>query len=178
MSIIRNAARLAHNCHAGQTRRGGKPYIEHPHRVADMVMLLDIETPIITDEMIAAAWLHDVYEDCDITPFALIEATQSIVVNKYVRELTNLYTKKACPELNRRGRKMAEARRLAQVSPQAQIIKLCDRIDNLKTIHKKGKKFTLFYCDESDVLAEALVAGPKLQAEVFRLTKLIRETLK
>jgi (p)ppGpp synthase/HD superfamily hydrolase len=175
--MIRNAARLAHRCHKGQTRRSGKPYIEHPHRVADMVMLLDIETPIITDAMIAAAWLHDVYEDCDITPLELIEATQSPAVNKYVRELTNVYTKEAYPLMNRRGRKTAEARRLAEVSPQAQIIKLCDRIDNLKTITRKGRKAALFYCAESEILASALTVGAKLQAEIFRLSKLIQGTL-
>lgn len=166
MSLIRFAARLAYRCHKGQTRRGGTPYIEHPHRVADMVMLSDIKMPIISDSMIAAAWLHDVYEDCDITPQQLIEATHP-AVNKYVRELTNVYVKEAFPKWNRKKRKTAEARRLAEASPQAQIIKLCDRIDNLKTIHKKGKKFSLFYCDESDALVAILTVGVKLQAEVF-----------
>jgi len=175
MSLIRNAARLAHHCHKGQTRRGGTPYIEHPHRVADMVMLLDIETPIITDAMIAAAWLHDVYEDCDIAPATLINVTHP-AVNKYVRELTNVFVKKAYPYLNRAARKTAEAHRLSEVSPQAQIIKLCDRIDNLKTIAKKGKKFSLFYCDESEVLAANLTTGSELRAEVFRLTKLIQRS--
>jgi (p)ppGpp synthase/HD superfamily hydrolase len=175
MSLIRFAARLAHKCHAGQTRRGGTPYIEHPHRVADMVMLMDNDGVIISDFMIAAAWLHDVYEDCDITPQALIDATHP-AVNKYVRELTNVFIKEAYPKWNRKKRKGAEAVRLSKVSPQAQIIKLCDRIDNLKTIAKKGKKFSLFYCDESDALAVALTVGPKLQAEVFRLTKLIRKS--
>lgn len=175
MSLIRNAARLAHQCHAGQTRRGGKPYIEHPHRVADMVMLMDEDGPLITDSMIAAAWLHDVYEDCDIEPQYLIDVTHP-AVNKYVRELTNVYVKKEYSEFNRMARKTAEAHRLSQASPQAQVIKLCDRIDNLKTIHKKGKKFSLFYANESDLLAAALSVSPKLQTKVFRLTKLIRES--
>ncbi len=178
MSLIRKAARLAHQCHAGQTRRGGTPYIDHPHRVADMVMLVAVEGPIVTDAMIAAAWLHDVYEDCDITPLELISATQSPAVNKYVRELTNVFTKEAYPKWNRKKRKGAEAVRLSKVSPQSQIIKLCDRIDNLKTIAKKGKKFARFYCDESEVLAAGLTAGAEFQAEVFRLTKLIRRGFK
>jgi (p)ppGpp synthase/HD superfamily hydrolase len=176
MSMIRNAARLAHICHKGQTRRGGKPYIEHPHRVADMVMLLDDDEVIITDAMIAAAWLHDVYEDCDIQPRQLIDATNR-VVDRYVEELTNVYVKEAYPEWNRKNRKTEEARRLAEVSPPAQIIKLCDRIDNLKTASKKGKKFALLYCAESEILASALTVGAKLQAEIFRLSKLIQGTL-
>lgn len=177
MSLIRNAARLAHRCHAGQTRRGGKPYIEHPHRVADMIMLMSEDGVPITDEMIAAAWLHDVYEDCDIQPRELIDATNKIV-DGYVEELTNVYVKEAYPEWNRKERKAAEARRLANATPQAQIIKLYDRIDNLKTIHKKGKKFALFYCDESDALAEALTTGKELRVEVFKLTSHIRKSFK
>ncbi len=177
MSLIRNAARLAHKCHVGQTRRGGTPYIEHPHRVADMVMLMSEDGVLITDEMIAAAWLHDVYEDCDIQPRQLIDAT-SRSVDRYVEELTNVYVKESYPEWNRKTRKTLEATRLAEASPQAQIIKLCDRIDNLKTIHKKGKKFALFYCDESVVLVAALTAGTGLQAKVFRLTQLIRKSFK
>ena len=177
MSLIRNAARLAHRCHAGQTRRGGQPYIEHPHRVADMVMLMEEEVVLITDAMIAAAWLHDVYEDCDIQPRHLIDVTNRFV-DRYVQELTNVYVKEVYVDMPRKSRKMAEAKRLAEASPAAQIIKLCDRIDNLKTIHKKGKKFSLFYCDESDALAVALTVGVKLQAEVFRLTALIRKTYK
>ena len=175
MSLIRNAARLAHRCHAGQIRRGGKPYITHPHRVADMVMLMEEDGVIITDEMIAAAWLHDVYEDCDIQPRELIDATNRIV-DWYVKELTNVYVKESYSEYNRRKRKTFEAARLAEAPPKVQIIKLCDRIDNLKTIHKKGKKFSLHYCEESEILAAELVWGPKLQAEVFRLTKLIRKS--
>ena len=177
MSLIRFAARLAHRCHAGQTRRGGTPYIEHPHRVADMVMLMNEDGVLITDAMIAAAWLHDVYEDYDIQPRELIDATNK-VVDGYVEELTNVYVKEAYPEFNRMARKTAEAIRLANASPQAQIIKLCDRIDNLKTIHKKGKKFALLYCDESVILVAALTAGTELQAEVFQLTKLIRKSFK
>jgi (p)ppGpp synthase/HD superfamily hydrolase len=140
-----------------------------------MVMLFAIEGPIVTDAMIAAAWLHDVYEDCEISPPHLIMLTNEIV-DRYVRELTNVFLKEAYPKWNRKKRKGAEAVRLSKVSPQAQIIKLCDRIDNLKTIAKKGRKFSMFYCDESEVLAAGLTAGAELQAEVFRLTTLIRKS--
>jgi len=142
-----------------------------------MVMLMEEDGVLITDEVIAAAWLHDVYEDCDIQPRHLIDVTNRIV-DGYVRELTNVYVKEAYPESNRKARKTAEANRLSEASPRAQIIKLCDRIDNLKTIHKKGKKFALLYCDESEILAWALTSGPKLQAEVYRLIKLIRKGYK
>jgi len=142
-----------------------------------MVMLMDGDGVHITDDMIAAAWLHDVYEDTDVKLQYLIDVTNRIV-DEYVEELTNEYTKEAYPEWNRRTRKTLEADRLSEASPQAQIIKLCDRIDNLKTIHKKGRKFALLYCDESEILAGALVVGAKLQAEVFRLTQLIRKGYK
>jgi len=179
MNFIQQAAQLANALHSGQKRAGGEPYINHPMRVAGMVMLLDgskIPGVIIGDDMIVAAWLHDVYEDTRFSPPMLVSPFNTYV-NQYVVALTNVYTKDAKPGMNREQRKKAETKRLANVSPQAQVIKLCDRIDNLQTIGVKGKKFSLVYCDESEALAEALAVAPALQLEIFKLTRGIRRKL-
>ena len=53
------AKHIAIEAHAGQVRKlgddKGKPYIIHPERVANHFM---------NDTLCAAAWLHDVLEDC------------------------------------------------------------------------------------------------------------------
>lgn len=59
----RQAQKLAEFVHLGQLRRGGKPYITHPERI---VHYLKVSPEInLTEDMICAAWLHDVPEMCD-----------------------------------------------------------------------------------------------------------------
>lgn len=54
---------LADNAHAGQTRKSGEPYIEHPMSVAELLWHQGIKE----DEIIAAAILHDTIEDTSLT---------------------------------------------------------------------------------------------------------------
>ena len=49
---------LAERAHAGQTDKAGRPYVEHPMRVAGR-----LETP----EAQVVGWLHDTVEDTDVT---------------------------------------------------------------------------------------------------------------
>ena len=55
-SLVARADALAARIHAGQTDKGGHPYIEHPRRVARAV---EAEG----EEAVIAALLHDVVED-------------------------------------------------------------------------------------------------------------------
>ena len=74
------AEQIARKAHAGQVDRvSGRPYIEHVERVVAMVD---------GDEAKAAAWLHDVLEDSDLTPEALEAAGISERVILAVRHLT------------------------------------------------------------------------------------------
>jgi (p)ppGpp synthase/HD superfamily hydrolase len=56
---IDDARELARRAHSGQTRKNGEPYFNHVHRVAQQVG--DSTTQ-------AAAYLHDVLEDCQDLP--------------------------------------------------------------------------------------------------------------
>jgi guanosine-3',5'-bis(diphosphate) 3'-pyrophosphohydrolase len=61
--IVRDAYRVAAAAHAGQRRKGGdRPYIEHPLRVAGLLRAAGFD-----EEVIAAALLHDVVEDSDMS---------------------------------------------------------------------------------------------------------------
>lgn len=178
MNIIHESAKLAWSLHSGQQRAGGRPYIEHPMRVAGLVSIFgddDVDTPL-TNDMIAAAWLHDVYEDTDMGSPSL--ACINPVIEHLVDELTNRYTKENCSQWNRAKRKKAERSRIASISPAAQIIKLCDRLDNLETIKdKKGKKFWEMYCDETEALIEVIPAGPFLHCKLIAMIGRIRKEL-
>jgi len=74
---------IAIEAHDGQTRRGGELYINHP---ATVVSTLKNES----DEIKAAAWLHDVCEDSDTTPKHLRERG----INSRVIRLVKILTKK------------------------------------------------------------------------------------
>lgn len=54
---------LIKHLHAGQIDRIGKPYFEHPLRVAANLKSI---FPACDDDMVMAAMLHDTIEDCDI----------------------------------------------------------------------------------------------------------------
>ena len=56
--LIKKAALVAYNAHAGQTDKAGMPYIFHPFHVAEQM----------TDEIsVCVALLHDVVEDTAVT---------------------------------------------------------------------------------------------------------------
>ena len=128
MRLITRAAHYAAVAHGTQTRKGtGLPYIVHPAEVAELAAGLDGATSV----MVAAAWLHDVIEDTDVDAETLRshfgDAVTSVVV-----ELTNQFTKEAHPDKNRKERKRLEFERLATVSGEAKVLKMLDRISNLK----------------------------------------------
>ena len=83
MSIILKAAALAVRAHEGQKRKyTGFPYITHPARVAGRVGIL----PVVTEEMVAAAYLHDVLEDTTITK-AEIEFIRGVSADYSIQKL-------------------------------------------------------------------------------------------
>ncbi|MBO0692669.1 MAG: HD domain-containing protein [Acidimicrobiaceae bacterium] len=72
---------MARQAHDGQTDKAGRPYIEHPARVA---------ARLIDPELRAAAWLHDVVEDTDWTAERLHEAGMPHRVVEAVIAVTRL----------------------------------------------------------------------------------------
>lgn len=58
------AERIATEAHEGQLDKSGRPYIEHPRRVAAWARRLN---PEVSDAVVQAAWLHDVLEDTSVT---------------------------------------------------------------------------------------------------------------
>lgn len=68
MNQVEIAKQIATEAHEGQTRWDGTPYIKHPEAVAKVI------TSESWDEgVVAAAWLHDVFEDTDTTPESVVE---------------------------------------------------------------------------------------------------------
>ncbi len=145
--LVKTAAQMAARAHATQLRKyDGSMYIIHPMRVAGRVLLLDGTT----DEMVAAAWLHDVIEDTTLTADDILAAC-GLSVLRLVLELTNAKTE----GLNRAERKAVQHRKLVHVSLEAKIIKCCDRLDNLGDI--PDNDFRKQYVSESVDLFQAMI---------------------
>lgn len=148
---IIKATLYARHKHRDQKRKyTGEEYFIHPLAVAEAV-----EKKGGTDDQIIAALLHDTVEDTDAT----IEEIQELfgtVVAELVDALTDKYTHEAYPKLNRAERKTLEADRLALISDEAKLIKLCDMIDNTLTITEYDPGFAKVYLAEKDHLYKVM----------------------
>jgi (p)ppGpp synthase/HD superfamily hydrolase len=154
---LQAAKALATRAHEGQKRKyTGEPYIKHPEDVYILVSwLIENENwePELALNVCCAAWLHDVLEDCpQITEQEILDATGPEVL-ALVKELTNPSKGVKAP---RAVRKQMDRDHLAVVSKEAKVIKLADRICNLRDIEQGDKDFIPLYTAESRALLEVL----------------------
>jgi (p)ppGpp synthase/HD superfamily hydrolase len=149
--MILEAKMFATAAHAaiGQKRKySGDDYIVHPQRVAAIV-----EKHGGSDEMIAAAWLHDTVEDTDVTPI-LITKMFGVDVADIVEGLTDI----SLPEDgNRAKRKSIDRMHSANASTEAQFVKCADIIDNSWDIAENDLSFAKVYKSEAFLLLNAMI---------------------
>jgi len=151
MSLIIKAAKFAKKAHDGQFRKySNVKFVMHPGRVAARVSMVDG----VTEEIVAACWCHDTREDCDVSRDELVRELGLTSAN-LVEEVTN--PSKQHPELSRAKRKEMDRDHIAQISHWGKVIKLADRIDNLRDIGCAPKDFLKLYCEESVDLLESLL---------------------
>ncbi len=125
--LIDKAYRLAEKSHEGQFRKTGEPYIEHPVSVAGILAEMGMDSACI-----AAALLHDVVEDTDVS---LEEIEKEF--NKDIALLVDGVTKLGQITFSTLEEQQAENLRkmLLAMSKdiRVMIIKLCDRLHNMRT---------------------------------------------
>ena len=120
------ALQYATQAHAGQTRAGGDPYITHPMRVADHIRQYKQSHNL--EALISAAYLHDTIEDTDTTHEILHDLFGGLVAS-LVQELTS------DPEqIKQMGKAQYLSHKMAAMSSYGLVIKLADRLDNVKDI--------------------------------------------
>ena len=129
-----------------------EPYSNHLAAVADCVE----KTLHATEEMIAAAWLHDVLEDVPSVSMEHLEREFGPGVASLVLQLTDV----SRPEDgNRAVRKAKDRDHLAKASPEAQTIKLADLLDNADAILSHDPAFANVFLKEMGDLLGVLTAG-------------------
>ena len=150
--LIDEAKQLAGKAHEGQFRKySGMPYKIHPVEVATIVQTVEGHT----DEMIAAALLHDVVEDTEYSFEDIAEA-----VSPEVAELVRGLTEVSQPQDgNRAVRKAKDRDFLAQQSAEVQTIKYADIISNTQDIRANDPKFAKVYIEEMKLLLQVLDKG-------------------
>lgn len=156
--LVEEALEFATRVHSGQKRKyTGEDYIVHPIEVMEIV-----KTVPHTQEMLAAALLHDVIEDCGVSA-AHIEQVFGAEVADLVVWLTDVSKKS---DGSRRVRKELDRQHTAKAPAQAKTIKLADLISNTGSIVKYDPSFAKVYLGEKKLLLEVLTDGdPTLYAK-------------
>jgi|TARA_B110000483_G_C18188180_1_gene539817 (p)ppGpp synthase/HD superfamily hydrolase len=146
--FIEKAKEFARVSHAGQVRKyTGLPYVTHTEEVADIV-----RSHNGSKEMIAAALLHDVVEDTNVTNDEI-----RVLFGNSTADMVKWLTDTSKPgDGNRTVRKGIDRDRLSQASAAAQLIKAADMISNGKDIKVNDPKFAVTYIAEMDLLLKAM----------------------
>lgn len=165
MKLERKADKFAVKAHGEQVRKyTGEPYIEHPRAVARLVKTVDHNK-----YMIAAALLHDVVEDTEVT-IEDIKREFGVRVAVLVAGLTDI----SRPEDGtRRIRKALDRNHSGEGSASIQTIKLADLIDNSRSINKHDQNFSVVYMAEKKLLLGVLTKGDKILHK--QATKIVNE---
>ncbi|HFT1162233.1 GTP pyrophosphokinase [Klebsiella pneumoniae] len=157
MNIVEKAQMFAAGAHAGvgQKRKyTGEDYIHHPVAVADIV-----RNNGGSDEMIAAALLHDTIEDTQVT-FGHIFSLFGERVAEMVDALSNKAKKE---DGNRETRFFINVKALRErLDMQSRVIKLADLIHNTQSITRYDQKFAAQYLAEKAFMLRVLFTDAEI----------------
>ncbi len=150
--LIERAYRFSDVAHAGQYRDEGAPFIEHPVRVATILWQ---ELGSRDVELTVAALLHDTVEDSECVTGELLDSAFGSRVASLVLDVT----KEQVPEEKKPIRDREYLDRLPGLSPDARLLKLADRIDNLRSVLRStepGKAQRYLVVSQAEFLPLAL----------------------
>ncbi len=125
---VREAYRFADSAHLGQLRASGEPYISHPIAVTEICAGWKLDA-----NALAAALLHDVIEDQEVSKQELVEK-----FGPEVAELVDGLTKLERLDFASKAQQQAESFRKMLLAMARDVrvilIKLADRLHNMRTL--------------------------------------------
>jgi guanosine-3',5'-bis(diphosphate) 3'-pyrophosphohydrolase len=170
-TLLERAFAFAARAHEGQQRRSGEPFIEHPFAVARILAELHLD-----EETLAAALLHDVVEDTG-TDADQLKAEFGDEVAKLVDGVTKL------TRIQFQSREQAEAENYRKMivamaqDPRVILIKLADRLHNMRTIEYLGKQKQIQKAKEALEVYAPIAHRLGIHAMKWELEDLAFETL-
>src|SRR5690242_15319059 len=169
--LITRAFRFAAEAHEGQQRRSGEDFVLHPWGAAKICAQLQLD-----DETIAAALLHDVVEDTDVS-LDDVRAEFGDEIAKLVEGVTKL------TRVHFQSREQAEAENYRKLivamaeDVRVILIKLGDRLHNLREIEYLGKQKQVQKAKETLEVYAPLAHRLGIHALKWELEDLAFETL-
>lgn len=126
LKLMIKALKFAAHKHRDCRRKdaAASPYINHPISLAD---ILCNEAHVTDIEVICGALLHDTVEDTDATPEELVAE-----FGRSIRDIVMDVTDDKL--LKKHERKQAQIEHAAHISDQAKLVKLADKISNLRDV--------------------------------------------
>lgn len=129
MRLLNEATIFAAAAHDGMLRKGTDiPYIVHPMETAAIAATLTND-----EEILAAAVLHDVMEDCGV---GMEEMTERFGVRVAHLVHSETQPRSGDPRLSWDRRKADAIIRLAKGDHAVKIIALSDKLSNMRAIHR------------------------------------------
>ena len=169
--LITRAFRFASEAHEGQLRASGQDFIHHPWGVAKVCADLGLD-----EATIAAALLHDLVEDTE-TVIDEVRAEFGDEVARLVEGVTKL------TRISFQSREQAEAENYRKLivamaeDVRVILIKLADRLHNLRTIEYLGKQKQIQKAKETLDIYAPLAHRLGIHALKWELEDLAFETL-
>lgn len=141
----KSAKTFAENAHKGQQRKNSSmPYITHPIRVAER-----LEAAGFSDELISAAYLHDVVED---TPYEIEDIKNHFGTR--IATLVAAHTEDKAKSWQDRKQHTIDI--LKNAEKEVKYLIVADRLDNLLDLEKDLRKI-------GNAVWDKFNAGPKQQ---------------
>ena len=157
--LLREALATATEAHAGQIRNGagGIPYIEHPVAVAEL-----LAEDGWTDEVLAAALLHDVIEDSELT----LDDLQGQFGDPVAGLVGSLSDNETIADWHERKEEHRE--RVATAGPQALAIYGADKLTNARALRGAWEEEGEAVASELKVPLEAKLDAWEADLELLR----------
>lgn len=138
--LVIKAYEIAKTLHKGQFRKDGNPYISHPVEVA-----LILANQGFDEDVVSAALLHDVVEDCKYTicdvkenfnedVANLVDAVSAIDKNKYEYNKEEIFEDVNFIKTSAEEQTFKKLISIGKKHPLAFCIKFADRLHNLRTL--------------------------------------------
>ncbi|MCB6993710.1 bifunctional (p)ppGpp synthetase/guanosine-3',5'-bis(diphosphate) 3'-pyrophosphohydrolase [bacterium 210820-DFI.6.37] len=163
LDLIGRAYDKAREMHEGQLRKSGEPYLIHPLAVAEILADLGMD-----EDTIVAGLLHDVVEDTSYTADELREE-----FGEEVELLVDGVTKLASLKFESKEERQAENLRKMFLAMSKDIrvliIKLSDRLHNLRTINYMTENKIIDKCKETLEIYAPLASRLGMYAMKFEL---------